>query len=140
MLGAPVDADAARGALPAQLRDALIGLGVLVEAGGLISTAGLSLVPLIGQLAFVPRQTGATLLDEELVLAARVTPPPGARCLSLCATHGLAALRCAALASSVVAVEINPILVGCIDLTFALNSVEDSHPASSSITSSPRRR
>jgi hypothetical protein len=125
MLGAPVDVDAVRAALPARLRDALLGLGVLVEADGLISTAGLGLVPLIGQLAFVPRQTGATLLEEELVLAARVTPPPGASCLSLCATHGLAALRCAALASSVVAVEINPILAGCIDLTFALNSVED---------------
>ncbi|MBX3156913.1 MAG: hypothetical protein KF773_13140 [Deltaproteobacteria bacterium] len=125
MLGAPVAAAAARTALPTELCAALLRLGVLVEADGQLSTAGLSLVPLLGQLAFVPRQTGTTLLEEEFVLAARVTPPPGARCLSLCAAHGLAALRCATLASRVVAVEINPILVGCIELTFALNSLED---------------
>lgn len=104
----------------------LVDLGVLLEIdGGLASTAGLLLLPVLGQPVFVPKpELAHSLVDDAMVLAARVTPPAGGRCLDLCAGLGVVTLRCLVTGGDVLAVEVNPILVGCLELSLALNGVQ----------------
>ncbi|MCC6994168.1 MAG: methyltransferase [Deltaproteobacteria bacterium] len=121
LLGDPVERRALGEILGADTVDALLRLGVLVVAKGVVWTEGLILLPVLGQMVFLP--AGQGLIGDAAVLAARISPPPGARCLDLCSGIGMMALRCLDVAQSVLAVEVNPLLVACIELSFALNGV-----------------
>ncbi len=126
LLGDAVDPRALSGALAEGELAALERIGVLVSASGSLTTAGMILVPLFGHMVFMPLpESEQPVIDDALVLAARVTPPPRARCLDLCAGTGVKALRCLTAGGSVLAVEVNPVLVGCIELNLAVNGVGD---------------
>lgn len=125
MLSEAMERDALRGLLSSPTIDALLRLGVLVADGESLSTAGLALLPFFGQMVLVPSPTGQGLIDDAGVLAARVSPPPGARCLDLYAGTGMKSLRCLAVGRSVVAVEMNPILTGYVEINFAMNGVAE---------------
>lgn len=114
--------------LSARHLDALRELGILLVTDGRGHSGALSLVPVFGQLAFVPAPPGnplASFGDETAALLARAAPPRGGRCLVLWSGPGLLTLRAASTSAHVVAVESSTVAVGCAELNMVMNGYED---------------
>ncbi len=128
-LGEPVPDEALRGVFLGSELDALERLGILLHHEGQQGIGALALLPLLGQLVFVPwakpAKQDAAFSDESAAHAARTAPPRHARCLDLYAGPGHLTVRCATLAESVVAVDVSPVALACAKLNVVLNSVDD---------------
>lgn len=128
-LGDAVEADDLQTPLGGSLPAALERLGVLLRTqDGRLHSGGLLLLPLLGQMAFIPAprdDPAAFFGDDTAALAARIMPARGARCLNLCAGPGVVALRAATLGERVIAVEQHQLPLGCAELNVAMNGLED---------------
>jgi hypothetical protein len=126
-LGATVTRVEAAALLPAELLAALSRIGLIVDDADGCHTAGLALRALEGQLIFFPLAAGglATLDDDVLELAARLVPPPRARCASLFGGVGAIAAVLAVRGERVVMIEENRIQAACAELNVALNGLGD---------------
>ena len=126
-LGASVNRDALGGALPDAEVDALVRLGVLLETSAGLHAGGMVLVPILGQMAFLPAPdvdpTGA-FGDDTAALICRMAPPASGRALVPFAGAGVVALRAAAAGCAVVALEEDPVALACAELNAVLNGVE----------------
>lgn len=114
-------------ALGAADTEGLLRLGALIAQGDAVHSGGLALVPAFEHLVFMPMSGGSTaryLGDDMAAMAVRVSPPAGARCLDLFSGVGVVALRLSGRASSVVAVELDPLAAGCADLNATMNGLE----------------
>lgn len=116
------DAEAVLGAAPVA---GLCRLGVLVEREGRLHSGRLVALPTLGQLALLPSPPGAPRLylgEDVVTLLMRLVPVRG-RCLVVGSGVGLLAMRAALSASEVVAVEHDPVAVGCAELNFAMSGL-----------------
>ncbi|MCC6994142.1 MAG: methyltransferase [Deltaproteobacteria bacterium] len=129
-LGEQVPAEQLRGIFDPSEIAALRHVGIILEQEGLCHTGGLVLLPLLGQLVFVPLLSPGGKQDgyfgeDSAAQAARTAPPRHARCLDLFAGPGHLSVRCATLAASVVAIETSAVALACAELNLVLNSVDD---------------
>ncbi len=109
------------------LVNALVRLGVLVERAGRLSSGELIALPVFGQLALVPspRAAPSAYFGQDVVALLARMIPGAARTLLVGAGPGILAVHAAAGARRVVAVEHDPIAVGCAELNAAMNDLGD---------------
>ncbi len=129
LLGEVVAASELRSVLTEGELAALRRLGILLPVGAGFSTAGLLLLPLLGQLLFIPQPgsgaaQSAYFGDDTAALLSRLSPGRQDRCLDLSCGAGAITLRCCSLADRVVAIESSPAALACAELNFAMNDLD----------------
>lgn len=110
-------------ALGANLIDGLCAIGVLVQRENTVTTMDLVILPVLGQLAFVPSPSSlptAFFGDEMALLIARMIGTHGST-LVLGAGPGLPALQAARTSKRVVAIESDSIALACAELNVEMN-------------------
>lgn len=112
----------AEAALGEELVKTLVENGVLVERGQAVTTMNLVALPVLGQIALIaspPQLPSVFLGDEVALLATRLSPTAGTALVI--GGSGVLALLVARTAARVIALEPDPVSVGCAELSFAIN-------------------